>query len=421
MRKLTLPKHPHTGLKIFCKTCRVDNPNCKHYSNQIYRVRIHVPGTGSGVKTKFLTATEYEDAVLETIQFQKELSSNCYTRVIEKTDIGTDYNIGGAIIKYHQYLSGKSSYAHLKKDVSKGYIDETIRYCKLFAKNLKKTRDIRTTRVTDIQKTDVANFYKWAEGLYAEKTFNKCLNSVKSFYEFLIDVEEIEMRNPFRNFVTKTLPPASIDTITQKEFKDILEAIDTADPICNLGGKYKKKNRFKPYLKDGIQLFLYTGGRREEVVNLKWSEIFTTENGIETFVVDNLKVKRIKKNKKEYKKYFPVNVDFKEYLMELGMEEKLGKDEYIFYPNRTETSASIMDNLSKGFSHYKEAAGIKKTFSLSNLRKAYISWTHQVMGNQTGLLTSHSTTQVLKDYYLDPKVLSAVERAALEVRVFGKK
>lgn len=151
------------------------------------------------------------------------------------------------------------------------------------------------------------------------------------------------------------------------------------------------------------------------------AEIFTTENGIETFVVDNLKVKRIKKNKKEYKKYFPINVDFKEYLMELGMEEKLGKDEYIFYPNRTETSASIMDNLSKGFSHYKDAAGIKKNFSLSNLRKAYISWTHQVMGNQTGLLTSHSTTQVLKDYYLDPKVLSAIERAALEVRVFGKR
>jgi len=114
-------------------------------------------------------------------------------------------------------------------------IDETIRYCKLFAKNLKKTRDIRTTRVTDIQKTDVANFYKWAEIKYADKTFNKCLNSVKSFYEFLIDVEEIEMRNPFRNFVTKTLPPASIDTITQKEFTDILDAIGTADPICNMG------------------------------------------------------------------------------------------------------------------------------------------------------------------------------------------
>ena len=117
MNKLTLPKHPHTGLKIFCKTCRVDNPNCKHYSNQIYRVRVHVPGSGNGVKTKYLTATNYDDAVLETIQFQKELSSNSYTLPKEKTDVGTDYNIVGGILKYNQYLSGKSIYAHLKKDV----------------------------------------------------------------------------------------------------------------------------------------------------------------------------------------------------------------------------------------------------------------------------------------------------------------
>ena len=90
MRKLILPKHPHTGLKIFCKTCRVDNPNCKHYSNQVYRVRVHVPGTGNGVKTKFLTATEYDDAVLETIQFQKELSFNSYTIPKDISDVGTD-------------------------------------------------------------------------------------------------------------------------------------------------------------------------------------------------------------------------------------------------------------------------------------------------------------------------------------------
>jgi len=157
------------------------------------------------------------------------------------------------------------------------------------------------------------------------------------------------------------------------------------------------------------------------VVNLKWSEIFTTENGIETFVVDNLKVKRIKKNKKEYKKFFPINADFKDYLMELGWKEKLGKDEYILCPDRTETTASLMDNLSKGFTHYKVAAGIKKDISLSNLRKTYITWTNQVLGTETGLVTSHATGQILKDYYIDPKVLSAIEIAALEVRVFGKK
>ncbi len=80
-----------------------------------------------------------------------------------------------------------------------------------------------------------------------------------------------------------------------------------------------------------------------------------------------------------------------------------------------------MTDLSRGFSHYKEGAGIKKDISLSNLRKTYLTWHHQVLGDDTGLVSSHSTTQILEKYYLDPKVLTAVEISALKVRVFGKK
>ena len=67
----------------------------------------------------------------------------------------------------------------------------------------------------------------------------------------------------------------------------------------------------------------------------------------------------------------------------------------------------------------KNGAGIDKDVSLKNLRKTYITWVNQAMGNETGVLTSHSTQQVLERYYLDPKVLSAIERGALEIKVFG--
>jgi len=103
------------------------------------------------------------------------------------------------------------------------------------------------------------------------------------------------------------------------------------------------------------------------------------------------------------------------------MNVKIGTDEYILYPNRTSTTKTIMTDLSRGFSHYKDGAGIKKDISLSNLRKTYLTWHHQVLGDDTGLVSSHSTTQVLEKYYLDPKVLTAVEISALKVRVFGKK
>jgi hypothetical protein len=45
--------------------------------------------------------------------------------------------------------------------------------------------------------------------------------------------------------------------------------------------------------------------------------------------------------------------------------------------------------------------------------------TKQVLGKDTGKITSHAGTKILNDHYLDPTILSAVEKAALDVRIFG--
>lgn len=422
MKKLTLPQNPHKGLKIFCRTCRIDNPKCNHYDRQVYRVRIHIPGNSESVRTKFLEATNYNDAVIECVDFEKELKANGYERTtITHSESSTDYSIGEAVVKYREYMSGESKYAHLKKNVSQGHIDESVRYCWLLAENVALRKNIKRTRPTDIDITDVSNFYKWAEEKYAPKTFNKVLIAVRAFFEFLIDIENIEMKNPFRKYVPKVATPPTIDTITEEEFNKILDAIDTFDPIQKLGGKGESKNRYRPYLKDGFYLFLLTGGRREEVVDLKWSDIYSTPQGVKLFIIDNLKVNRIKKDAVERKKYIGINADLEDFLIKLGMNKKIGMDEFILYPDRTCSTKTIMNDLSKGFTHFKEGVGIKKDISLSNLRKTYLTWHHQVLGEDTGLVSSHSTNQVLEKYYLDPKVLTAVEIAALNVRVFGKK
>ena len=422
MRKLTLPHNPHKGLKIFCRTCRIDNPKCKHYDRQVFRVRIHIPGNSKSIRTKFLEAGNYNNAVAECVDFERELKSNGYeSMAVTFSQTSNDYNIGDAVVKYREYMSGKSKFAHLKKNVSEEYIDECVRYCKKFVENLSLTKNLKRTRPTDVITDDVSNFYIWAEENYSSKTFNKCFIALRAFFEFLIEIENIEMKNPFRKFVPKSVTPSSIDIITEDEFNKVLAAVDTFNPFITLGGKGEKKNLYKPYLKDGFKLFLLTGGRREEVVDLKWSDIYSTPQGVKLFIIDNLKVKRMKKNNKECKKYIGINVDLEDFLIELGMNEKIGRDEYILFPNRDVKTKTIMTDLSKGFSHYKEGAGIKKDISLSNLRKTYLTWHHQVLGDDTGLVSSHSTTQVLEKYYLDPKVLTAVEISALKVRVFGKK
>lgn len=421
MIKLTLPKNPHKGLKIFCRTCRVDNSNCRHYDRQVYRVRIHVPGTKNATKSFYLEAKNYNDAIIEGALIEKELIQNGFEKVKQIDSVSlNDYSIGDALVKYREYMSGESNYAHLKKNLTQEHIDECVRFCWKLVENVALTKNIKRTRPTDIKIEDVSNFYKWAEQNYSSTTFNKCFNAIRTFFEFLIDIENIDMKNPFRNFVPKVVTPSNIDIITEDEFNQILAAVDTYNPFITLRGKGEKKNLYKPYLKDGFKLFLLTGGRREEVVDLKWSNIYSTPQGVKLFIIDNLKVNRIKKDSKERKKYIGINADLEDFLIELGMNEKIGKDEYILSPNRNRITKTIMNDLSKGFTHYKNGAGIKKNISLSNLRKTYLTWHHQILGDDTGLVSSHSTTHVLDKYYLDPKVLTAVEISALKVRVFGK-
>lgn len=421
MRKLIIPKHAHKGLKIYCKTCRTHNPKCKHYDRQVYNVRIHVPGTKHQVKCKNLVAENYNDAVIECIEFEKELKQYGFENPnLIYSDTLNDYNIADAIIKFREFMSGESKYAHLKKNLSQDHIDESIRFCWLFVENIALRKNIKLIRPTDIKPEDVSNFYVFASKRYSASTFNKCLNTLRRFFEFFIEIENMEMKNPFRNFVSKVVTPPNIDTITEEEFNLILEAVDTCSPIQILDGKTKNKNRFRPFLKNGFKLFLLTGGRREEVVNLKWSDIFSTSQGVKLFIIDNQKVNKIKKDSIIRKKYIGINADLENFLIELGMNEKMGRDEYILYPDRKSTTKSIMNDLSKGFSHFKNMARIDKNISLSNLRKTYLTWHHQVLGSDTGLVSSHSTTQVLEKYYLDPKVLTAVELSALKVRVFGK-
>jgi hypothetical protein len=89
------------------------------------------------------------------------------------------------------------------------------------------------------------------------------------------------------------------------------------------------------------------------------------------------------------------------------------------FPERTVKAKTIMDVLSKSFSHYVKESGVEKDITLKNLRKIYISWMYRVMGKDTGLLTSHSSEKVLKDHYIDSSILSAIEEATLKIRVFS--
>ena len=57
--------------------------------------------------------------------------------------------------------------------------------------------------------------------------------------------------------------------------------------------------------------------------------------------------------------------------------------------------------------------------SFKNLRKTYLSWVNAVMNKDTGILSSHSTHEILERYYIDPTILTKIEEGALKISIFG--
>ena len=273
MKKITLPKNHITGLKIYCNKCKRYNPKCRHNEELIYRLVVHIPGSKNLTRCKSLISRHYEDAVVESIDIIKGLKSNDY-RVPQSTNESKEYTMIGAIIKYNQYLSGEYELKHLIKKITEAHRKETIRFIKLFCSVLKRQHNFDLMRVTDVSVNDVSLFYESMEKHYSARTFNKCMISLKGFFKFLIEIEKIDMKNPFAVYNSKSVGSQKIETITKNEFDKILESVDNSDSQLKLGGKGEVKVMYRKYLKDGFKLFLFTGARREEVVDLRWSDIY---------------------------------------------------------------------------------------------------------------------------------------------------
>lgn len=416
MKKLSLPKNHFKGLKIYCNKCKRYNPICKHYDEHFYRAVVHIPGTKNGTKIKTLISKKYEDALKEIIDFINELKSNDYRDI--KNVESNEYTIIGAILKYNQYLSGKYELKHLVKNVSEAHRKETMRFIKLFCNVLKDNHNFEIMRVRDVSVKDVSKFYEMIESKYSPRTFNKCMITLKGFFKFVIQIEKVDMKNPFEVYQSKSVLNQRVETISKQEFQNILDNISEENSTIILGGKGEEKNMYRDYLKVSFKLFLLTGLRREEVVDLKWSDIYYSGETY-FFMIDNKKVQRNKNNKGVFVKYIPINSDLINLLNELGFDEFKTTNNYIISPDRRENSLTIMNNISKGFTFYKNKANIKKDISLKHLRKTYISWVNQVMGGDTRILTSHSSEGVLKEHYLDPTILDTIQKGMLEIKVFG--
>ena len=414
MSKLKLRKN-RDGIKIWCRKCRQHNTGCKHYEHQNYRANYIDPITGKH-KSKILVATEYDDAVIEAIKFKKGLEQ--LPNHITDNIVGNDYDLATGIVKYHMRLNGDSEYKHQNKNLTQKYIKETIGFLVQFHDSVRENRKIGWIKPSQINRYDISYFYEKMKEKYSPKSVNNIIQANTTFFNFLIEKEDFVIKNYFPECVRLPVPKKPIKTLNKDEFDAILNAVDTYHPIL-VQNNGKKINLYHTWMKDAFRLFLLAGGRREEIIHLRWCDIFTLKNSTKFFMIGNLKANRIQKTAKEFVKYIPIGADLEKVLTDMGMEQKKHSNERIIDPTEKYSNNSMMEMITKAFTHYKKGAGIDGEITLKHLRKTYISWTNQVLGTDTGKITSHAGTKILNDHYLDPTILSAVEKAALEVRIFG--
>ena len=136
------------------------------------------------------------------------------------------------------------------------------------------------------------------------------------------------------------------------------------------------------------------------------------------FQFKNLKVERLG-SKNVSKKLSPINADLMTLIKEMGYDQMKGKNVKLIEPENTYTINTIMEKVSRSFTHFRKAAGIETPFKLKHLRKTYLSWVYRTMGSDTRLLSSHTSMKVLENHYINPLLLNVEEEKLMKVKVFG--
>lgn len=431
-----------TGLTVYCRLCAtnvsegsgckkdgVPLHKCKHGDEHCFKIYGGIPGTNMR-RTKTLRTRDLDEARMEAIRFMKEVKgcdSKNSDRVENKREIQRkEENRPNLLIhtisRYIGWLNNEDVPPHRQKVRSPAHIKETELVLKCFVMCLKDNgEDISSFTIEDINDDTVGKVFSYLEDRkLANRTFNKYFGHYTSFLKWYSEEYNYSTRNWFERVKRKKLNP-NPEIITQKEYEALFEKITPENGEKEYENSVKPiRNLYRPWLADGIRLGLLTGRRREEIINLKWSDIQESE-GIQVIKSEDLKSNRIRQRNTEAEKkfvYIPVTDSLQQLLNEMGYEKHKGTNKYILAPDvKINRKRAMSDVLTRGFSHYYDQLDTDRKLTFKCLRKTYITNLQIFMGNgNVRTITGHSGDQVL-EHYIDRREIA---KAARNFSVFPK-
>jgi len=398
-----------TGLHIVCKKCnklievsQYTYKGCKHpIDRQKYKAILRQDGVR---KTRDLKSLEYDDAIKELLDFKHELSNPIrFISRAPKVEVKIDL-LKDCIMMFADWLENVDVPNHQKRPRTKGYITTTVQYLVKFSKFLEDNKfDLNKFKIYDLNDVIVGKYYDYLdETCKMATTYNHNTKALKNFNNFLINHKGFNVPNLFAK-VKLRYEGMNPKSIKDDDFKKLLEAISSEDSIL-VHPNGRKKNMYRPYTKDAIELVAYTGMRIEETMILKFSDIAVDSLGnVQYLVGTDLKFERAHNwnNTKAPKKVLiPTSIELENLLNKLEYKKYLDTDKYLIADDFDISRKTLATQLSHSFTFFRKKAKLSDDFSIRHLRKTFLTKLH----TQTGFIESlgyQRSAKVMMDNYFD--------------------
>lgn len=422
MDNLRIPKNSRIkGLFVYCNKCKIKSksyfttsPECNHpHDKQVYKAIINIPGT-KRVRAKVLTTRNFNEAIKQTLDFEQTLRDNDFKKNDEvKVEEYKPQDLLHAIGLFKDYIKNRNLYKHQIKVRSKAHVHQTEKFLERFITSLIEG-NVRVSELLlkDINDYHVDVFCKYLDSKpFENRTYNRHIDVVSEFFKFLINTKHYELKNYFspQNFIRKRVNP-EVRSISIKEFSELLSLITQENGVEILRTGLKKFHYFS-WLKETFEFALFTGFRRDAVVNVKFSDVYE-QDGKPIFIkCEDYKYNRahnlVSERDKKYI-YSPVIKDLHDFLIKMGYDDYKGTERYIVASECSYQRSTIKVQMSRSFTHYYKQLNTNKNIQFKHLRKTYITLLNNFTRGKAEVITGHSGQQIIMRSYQDPTVFSDV-------------
>ena len=428
--KLSKKQRIH-GLYLFCNgtDCKRwykydSDVNCR-CKKLVYKYKLHIPMTEDKCRIKVLDADNIEDALVECRQFRDQMQESQFQRGnIDQPEVVTPILLVDCIDDFMAFIRDEDVPYHRRGNrtdrVIKHYERSLLYLCLALEENEIDTKTLAFTRLNDNTRGYFESYLLKTKA-FRNKTFNNVMAEVKKFSKYIRKKYSIPGEDPFAEMKKRKVKKSG-KSVYWEEFLKVLE-LTTHENSFVTDKHGKVRNYYKPWLKTAFELGLYTGGRREEVVSMKWNGIKLTRLGdLSRIEVTHYKLTRankdlLDKGEVEIKKVL-MNEDLKELLMLLGYEKYKGSDRYILAPEEKCTRETMMAIITKMFNRYFRMIGAEESKQFKDLRKTYSTIMFILKGEEANEYTGHGGMGILRSNYIDDNAVLDARRE--EFKKLGK-